>query len=344
MLYVDRMANHDLKWEATASWNVGLDLSFLKSRINATIDVYKMPTTDLLMDQNLPNFTGFDVVTTNLGEVENKGFELSINSLNISRRNFEWSTSLTFFLNRNKFKHLYYTYEDVLDADGHVIGSKEKDDKTNKWFVGHDMNSIWNYRVLGIWQEDEREQAKRYGEIPGDVKVEDVNDDGIYDNEDKQFLGYEKPRFRWTLRNDFTLFNNFDVSINLYSYWGHKYETTEYLNNTGVGMERENSYIRKYWTPENPSNRYARLNSTNPQNISPPWAMSRSFIRLDNVSVSYQVPSKITSRLSMGQFRVYASIRNAAWWAPEWEYWDPETGGPVKPIAKTYSVGISASF
>lgn len=343
-LYVDRMANHDLRWEATASWNLGLDLGFLKNRINATIDVYQMPTTDLLIEQNLPNFTGFNTVVTNLGEVENKGFELSVNSVNMSRKNFEWSTSLTFFLNRNKIKHLYYIYEDVLDADGHVIGTKEIDDRSNKWFVGHDMSSIWNYRVLGIWQEEEREQAKRYGEIPGDVKVEDVNDDGVYNNDDKQFLGYGKPRFRWTLRNDFTLFDNFDVSIGIYSYWGHKYETTEYLNNTGAGMERENSYIREYWTPEHPSNRYARLNSTNPQNVTPAWAMSRSFIRLDNIAVSYQVPSKFISRLSMSQCRVYASIRNAAWWAPEWEYWDPETGGPTKPIAKTYSVGISASF
>jgi TonB-linked SusC/RagA family outer membrane protein len=343
-LYVDRMANYDLKWEATASWNVGLDVSFLKNRINATMDVYYMPTTDLLMDQNLPNFTGFDKVTTNLGEVLNRGFELTINSINMTRRNFEWSTSFGFFLNRNKIKHLYYTYEDVLDANGNVIGSKEVDDINNKWFIGHDIKSIWNYRVLGIWQENEKDGATRYGEIPGDVKVEDVNDDGKYTNEDKQFLGYETPRFRWTLRNDFTLFNNFDVSINIYSYWGHKYPTTEYLNNTGAGMERENTYIRKYWTPENPSNTYARLNSTNVQNISPVWAMEKSFIRLDNIAVSYQVPSRFISRLAMSQCRVYASIRNAAWWGPEWEYWDPETGGPTQPIPKTYSIGITASF
>lgn len=343
-LYVDRMANYNLKWETTSSWNAGLDLSFLKNRINATLDIYNMPTTDLLVKQNLPDFTGFSDVVVNLGKVVNKGFELSINTINMSRKNFEWATSFSFFLNRNKIEHLYYTYQDILDANGNVIGSKEIDDITNKWFVGHDIKSIWTYKVQGIWQETEKNDATRYGEIPGDVKVEDVNNDGKYTNEDKQFLGYETPRFRWTLRNDFTVFKNFDVSINLYSYWGHKAATTEYLNNTGAGMERENAYVRKYWTPENPSNKYARLNSTNVQNVSPSLVMDKSFIRLDNISISYQVPAKFISRLSMNQCRVYASVRNAAWWAPEWEYWDPETGGPVQPLPKTYSIGINASF
>jgi hypothetical protein len=303
-----------------------------------------MPTTNLLLDQNLPDFTGFKVVTTNLGEVVNKGFELAINSVNMTRRNFEWSTSFGFFFNRNKIRHLYYTYEDVLDNNGNVVGSKEIDDISNNWFIGHDISAIWTYKKLGIWQESDKDAALRYGEIPGDVKVEDVNDDGKYTNEDKQFLGYGKPRFRWTLRNDFTIFNNFDVSVNIYSYWGHKQGTTEYLNNSGAGMDRESSSIRQYWTPENPSNKYARLNSTNVQNISPSWVMSKSFIRLDNIAVSYQMPSKIISKLAMSQCRVYASIRNVHFYAQEWEYWDPETGGAGQPLPRTWSVGITASF
>lgn len=340
-LYVDRMANYDLKWEATSSWNIGLDFGFLNNRITGNMEVYYMPTTDLLMNQSLPDFTGFSNVTTNLGEVVNRGFELGLTSLNMQRKNFEWSTTLGFFFNRNEVRHLYYTYEDVLNADGKVVGSREISDISNGWFIGRDISSIWNYRVLGIWQESERDQAARYGEIPGDVKVEDVNNDGKYTNADKQFLGSTTPRFRWTLRNDFTLFRNFDFSFNIYSNWGHKQASTDYLNNFGAGTDRTNSYVRKYWTPDNPSNTYARLNSTNVQNITPPRIIDKTYIRLDNVSVSYSLPASVAKRLDMSQFKIYAGIRNVAVWAKEWEYWDPET---TSLMPRYYTVGLTATF
>ncbi|GAA0544533.1 SusC/RagA family TonB-linked outer membrane protein [Chitinophaga japonensis] len=340
-LYVDRMANYGLKWEATSSWNIGLDFGFLNNRITGNMEIYYMPTTDLLMDQSLPDFTGFSTVTTNLGEVVNKGFELGLTSVNMHRKNFEWTSTLGFFFNRNEIRHLYYTYEDVLDADGKVIGSREISDISNGWFIGHDISSIWNYNVLGIWQENEREQAARYGEIPGDVKVEDVNNDGKYTNDDKKFLGYTTPRFRWTLRNDFTLFRNIELSFNIYSNWGHKQTTTDYLNNFGAGTDRTNSYVRKYWTPENPSNKYARLNSTNVQNITPPRALDKTYIRLDNVAVAYSLPTHIARKLDMSQFKVYAGVRNVAVWAKEWEYWDPET---TSLMPRYYTVGLTATF
>lgn len=340
-LYVDRMANYNLKWEATSSWNIGLDFGFLNNRITGNMEVYYMPTTNLLMDQSLPDFTGFSTVTTNLGEVVNKGFELGITSLNMDRKNFEWTTTVGFFFNRNQIRHLYYTYEDVLDADGKVVGSKEIDDISNKWFIGHDISSIWDYKVQGIWQENEREQAARYGEIPGDVKVEDVNNDGRYTNDDKRFQGYTTPRFRWTLRNDFTLFRNLEFSFNIYSNWGHKATNTDYLNNFGAGTTWTSSYVRKYWTPENPSNTYARLNSTNVQNVTPPRVIDKTYIRLDNVAISYSLPRHIAGMLDMSQFKIYAGVRNVAVWAKDWEYWDVET---TSLMPRYYTVGLTATF
>ncbi|KAA2243368.1 SusC/RagA family TonB-linked outer membrane protein [Chitinophaga agrisoli] len=340
-LYVDRMANYNLKWEATSAWNIGLDFGFLKNRITGNLEFYNMPTTDLLMDQNLPDFTGFTVVTTNLGEVVNKGFELGLTSLNMDRKNFEWTTTFNLSANRNQIKHLYYTYEDVVDANGKVTGSREIDDISNKWFIGHDIATIWDYKVQGIWQESEREQAAKYGEIPGDVKVEDVNGDGKYTNEDKQFLGYTTPRFRWGLRNDFTLFRNFEVSFNMYANWGHKAISDDYLNNFGAGTTWSSSYVRKYWTPDHPSDTYARLNSTNVQNITPKRAIDKTYIRLDNVSISYSLPTAIARRLDMSQFKIYAGVRNAIVWARKWEYWDPET---TDLMPRYYTVGLTATF
>jgi TonB-linked outer membrane protein, SusC/RagA family len=349
-LYVDRMANHNLKWEATSSWNAGLDLSFLGSRINASIDVYHKPTTDMLMRFNLTDITGFDNVTSNLGEVVNDGFELQLNTVNMTKRNFEWNTTFGFFYNKNKIKHLYYTYEDILNDNGEVIGSKELDDLGNRWFIGQDIHVIWDYKKLGIWQESEKDAATRYGQKPGDVKVLDVDDDGQLNDKDKVFQGTEVPRYRLTMRNDFTIYKNFDLSINMYAYLGHKQSTTEYLNNTGASMERTNSHIRGYWTPENPSNEYARLNSTKPQNVTVPWVMDKSFVRLENISLAYTVPSKFASRLLMTSCRLYASVRNLGFYAPNWQYWDPETGRTEgidrgsQPLPRTYSIGLTASF
>jgi len=340
-LYVDRMANYDLKWEATSSWNMGVDFGFLDDRITGNMELYYMPTTDLLMDQSLPDFTGFSTVTTNLGEVVNRGFELGLTSRNMEKKNFDWSTTFGFFFNRNKIRHLYYTYEDVLDQSGKVTGSKEIDDISNGWFIGHDIASIWTYNVQGIWQENEREQAAKYGEIPGDVKVEDVNGDGKYTNEDKRFMGSTTPRFRFTLRNDFTICRNIDFSFNIYSNWGHKQTSTDYLNNSGSQTDRLNSYVRKYWTPEHPSNTYARLNSTNVQNISPARVIEKTYIRLDNVSISYTLPAHVIKRLDMSQLKVYAGVRNVAVWSKKWDNWDPET---TSLMPRYYNVGITASF
>ncbi|RFM36810.1 SusC/RagA family TonB-linked outer membrane protein [Chitinophaga silvisoli] len=340
-LYVDRMANYDLKWEATSAWNIGLDFGFFDNKLTGNIEAYYMPTTDLLMDQTLPDFTGFSTVTTNLGEVVNKGFELGLTAQTMSRKNFEWNTTFGVSMNRNQVKHLYYTYEDQLDGNGNIVGSKEIDDLKNGWFIGHDIASIWTYNVQGIWQEKERDQAAKYGEIPGDVKVEDVNQDGKYTNEDKQFQGMTTPRFRFTLRNDFTLFKNIDFSFNVYSNWGHKALSTDYLNNVGAQTDRQNAYVRKYWTPDNPSNTYARLNSTNVQNISPSRVIDKSYIRLDNVSISYTLPARLIRRIDMAQLKVYAGVRNVAVWAKNWEYWDPET---TSLMPRYYTIGATASF
>ena len=335
-LYVDRMANKDLKWETTTSYNLGLDMEFLDSRISTNIDVYKMSTKDLLVDRRLPDILGFNSVASNLGEIENRGFEVSINSKNIQQSNFQWNTSFNFSLNRNEIKHLYFDYEDVLDDEGNVIGSKEKDDKSNGWFIGHDINTIWTYKVLGIWQLDEEEQANKYGQRPGDVKILDVNEDYKYNDDDKMFLGTTSPKFRWSMRNSFTLFNNFDISFLVYSYWGQKSTYDRPLHKNGF-IDRTNSYVIPFWTPDNQLDDYARLYSDD-KNLGARFIREKSFVRLDNISLSYNFPQQIINKIDLQNLRIYGSIRNVAVWAPDWEYWDPENSGPTP---RTFTIGVN---
>lgn len=345
-LQISRMSNTDLKWESTASWNVGLDFGFLGNRLNGSIEWYNMPTTDLLMDRSLPNITGYSSVVTNLGQVTNSGFEISLNSINIEKENLTWSTTFGLSHNRNRIKHLYYTYEDVLDANGNVIGSKEVDDVNRGWFVGRDMSTIWDNKFIGVWQEDEAEEAAKYGQKPGDAKANDLNGDYRISQDDKEFLGVKDPKVRLSLSNEFILFKYWDISFNLYSYLGHKSATTDYLNYFEFTGDYLNSPVRDYWTPENKSNSFARLKSTRPSNIEPKKVISRDFIRLENISVGYRVPKKVAKILRTQDIRLYGTIRNVAIWAfsKDWSkanYWDVETGGSMP---RTYTIGASVTF
>ena len=349
-LYVDRMANDDLKWETTTSYNGGIDFGFMDNRISGSLDVYKMNTTDLLVDRKLPNILGFNSVASNLGKVRNKGFELSLNTENIRNENFRWSSSFNFSLNRNKIIHLYGDYEDMTDESGNITGRREMDDISNKWFIGHDINSIWDYKVIGVWQLGEEEEAGKYGVKPGDVKILDVNGDYKFNNDDKVFLGSTSPKFRWTFRNDFTFFKNFDFSFMFYSNWGQKSTYDRPLNKNGF-IDRTNSYKIGFWTPDNPTNKYARLYSDD-KNLGAKFIRKKSFIRLDNISFSYSVPQQLVRKYSMEGLRIYGSVRNVFVWAHDWDYWDPEqyqniyddnnwTSGPTP---RTFTIGVNLTL
>ncbi|RAW01256.1 SusC/RagA family TonB-linked outer membrane protein [Pseudochryseolinea flava] len=344
-LFVNRMSNNKLKWEETKALNVGLDFSILKGLVSGSIDAYKSNTTNLLIRRSLPDILGFSNVWDNLGEVENKGLEISLTSKNMVRENFEWRTTLNLSMNRNKILHLYGNMVNVLDAEGNVIGQKEGDDKANGWFIGHAIDAVWNYKVLGVWQTNEADQAAEYGQKPGDFKLLDKNGDKAFSDDDKEFLGYYKPRVRWSLRNDFTIFKNFDVSFMLYSLWGHinTYNQAKNDYSSGLLLDRNNSYVVPYWTPENPTNNYARLNS-NSGGAAFNVYRKKSIIRLDNISVGYTIPKAVLDKVRIQRMKVFASVRNVGFYAPEWEFWDPEIIDGNGPTPRTWTFGVDLSL
>lgn len=357
-LRIDRMANPNLQWEKTASFNVGLDLGFLNNRLTATMDYYQMSTTDMVMNQSLPGFSGFGSITTNLGEIQNNGFEISVNSQNIAHKDFSWSTTFGFSYYKNTIKHLYYRYEHILDASGNVIETREVDDIGNGWFIGQPISAIWDYRVTGIWQVHEMEEAAIYGQRPGDPKVANnytrddiVNPDGsirpVYNDEDKEFLGQTQAPIMWSLRNDFT-YKNFNFAINMYSYMGHKSTHNAYLNQDNgtstISQGLANTYDKPYWTIENPSEFWGRLEARGPSGLnSPPRVFDRSFIRLDNISLGYTLPQRLSSSVNVENLKVFGSVRNAAVWHKDknWRYWDIETGQMAPRI---FTLGVNLIF
>ena len=330
-LSVDRLGNPNLEWEKTSSWNFGIDFSVLDRRLSGSIDIYHKKTHDMIMSQRLPNFTGFSSITTNLGEVTNTGFEITLNTKNIETKDFKWGTSLGFSYNKNKIKHLYYEY----DEDG-----KEMDDTSNGWFIGKPIGEIWYWKTDGIWQANEAEEAALVNQKPGDPKVVNVytEDDKIladgtrvpvYNDKDRVYQGTTQPPIYWNMRNDFQ-YKDFTFSFSMYSYMGHKSLSGNWLNGDNSGSmftQTCNTYKKEYWTPENPTNEYARLNAVGPSGVTGINKLyNRSFVRVDNITLGYTIPRDITNKWGIQRVHVTAGIHNA-FTIDSWEYGDPETGG-----------------
>lgn len=341
-VYTTTLANPGLRWERTASTNFGVDIALLDNKIDLTADYYDMTTTDLLMNRILPRVTGFSSITTNLGELGNRGFEMTLSTKNITRPGFSWNSNLVFSLNRNKIKRLFG------DVGTYTLLGQERygevPDYSNGWFPGQPIDVVWDYDVTGIWQTGEGDAAT-YNLQPGDFKAADVNGDGVYVNlDDKKFIGYEAPRYRLGLRNDVTFLKNFTASVFVRADLGHIGSYSAALNS---GYESNDRWNRNngpvpYWTADRPNDEYARLN---------PIVSSfggglmiykpRSFVRIQDVSLMYNLPSEVAERIRLNNLHVFGAVRNLATFT-KWPGWDPESG--MTPMPRTYTFGLSFSL
>lgn len=337
-VWTDNLANNSLRWERTSAYNAGIDFGLFEDKLSGNVDAYYMSTDGLLLQRSLPGIIGYTSVWANLGEVTNKGLEVALNSVNIQKTNFQWNSTLIFSLNRNEIKSLYGDMEDILDEDGNVIGQRESDDRSNNWFIGEALDRIYDYEVIGIWQVGEEEEAAVYGKEPGDFRLRDVNDDGVLlPEDDKVFQGYTKPRYRLSLLNDFKLMKNIGVSFlftaNL-DYWG----ANNSHHNSDYRFNRANNYDYPYWTPENPINDWARLDSR----VNPGFGyyVDRSFIKLQNVSLSYNFSEELINKLNLQRAQVFINGQNL-FSITKWDAWDPETNAATPTL---FSAGINLSL
>ncbi len=330
-IYVSRMANTSLKWERTASYNIGLDFALFNERLRGSADGYFTETNDLLVNRSLPSILGFSSVTANLGKLANKGFELSLNGDIITHKDFSWTSSGTFSFNRRKLKSLYGDMVDVLDENGNVIGQKEADDPDNGWFIGHDPDQIWAYEWAGVWQLGEEEEAAKYGCQPGDFKYIDQNGDGVMNNDDKIFQGYTTPRFYWSWRNEFK-YKDFILSFMMYSHVG-QYGTFNRAANSGSMYDRYTIVDLPRWTADNPTNEYGRIGSYNMGN----HYVKKTFARMENITLSYNVPKTFLQRFNVQNMRLSLSARNP-FVITKWNFGDVEGGDYTM---KSYNISVN---
>ena len=343
-IFSNTLPNYDLRWEKTTAYNAGFEFSIFNSVLSGSIDGYMMSTKDLLMEKRLPPVTAYDLVMTNLGEITNKGMEVTLNSTNIKTENLNWRSTLIFSFNRNQLKHLDDgAKQNVLDDKGNVIGQREADNDQNHWYIGHALDQIYDYKLIGVWQEDESEEAKKYGLVPGDMKLQDFkNYEGrseyVRSDEDRVFQGYTKPRYRLGLRNDVTFLKNFNLSVFMRADLGH-YSTNNYYIDGGDFPHRINTYKLEYWTPENPINTAGRLRSGFSPRFN--YYVKSSYFRVQDVSLSYTLPANILSAVHLQSARVFLNMNNLLTITSKRIFWDPETYGPTPRI---FSFGINVTL
>ncbi|WP_159518157.1 TonB-dependent receptor [Sunxiuqinia indica] len=314
-MVTDRLGNSDLSWETKESFNLGLDFGFFNNRINGTLDVYSATNTDLLLSRKLPAASGFPEVTANIGETSTKGIELTLNTVNVNSNDFRWNSSIVFSTNRSEIVELY--------GDG-------EDDLGSGWFIGEPIGVIRDYKMSGIWQEDEIANGDHLDwdpiAKPGDVKVEDISGpdgvpDGVITDDDRAILGQTAPKWTGGLTNTFT-YKNFTLNVFIQTVQGAM------RNNAHIGMasdeiERRNSFVEiGYWTPENQSNEWRSLNkNSNPHGYRFP--VKNNFTRIKDITLNYDVPERILDRAGLNALSLYVSGRNLYTFT-DWIGWDPE--------------------
>lgn len=334
-----RMGNDDLSWETTKTFNVGLDFGFLNNRISGNVDFYTSRTSGLLLLRNLPHLSGYENVYANMGKTANHGVELTINSRNIDTRDFTWNSSLVFSWNHNEIKELY--------GDG-------KDDIGNRWFIGENINSVYDYDMVGIWQEDEIERGDHLNWDPvaeaGDVKLADRDGDGQITDGDRYVKGQTTPKWNGGLTNTFS-YKGFTLNIFIQTVQGLK-KWNGLLGMASDEMGRRNQTTEiGYWTPENRSNEYRSLKKqSNKHGYG--YYEDASFTRIKDITLSYTFPTNWISKLGMQALTLYVSGRNLVTWT-DWKGWDPETRQDGRgsgnwesnyPYTKSYVFGLNVTF
>jgi len=335
------IGNSDLGWETTEAWNMGFESTWLNSRLFVDVDVYFSKTYDQIFSRSIPVMTGFASMYSSMGEVKNRGVEATVRTVNIQNKEFNWTTGLTFWLNRNKLVHLY---GEDLDGDG-----KEDDDIGNGLFIGESIHSIFGYEQDGIVQTDDTEYMKANGVSAGTPKYVDKNNDGVINEKDRSIIGNKAPNFKLNLSNTLQ-YKNWELYVMIAGvFGGNGYYQAGNTNAYITGGDRKwfasNGLYIPYWTEANPSNKYPSATFTGDSYFL--GLQSRAYVRLQDVTLSYTFNQPWVKNMGINNFKMFITGKNLAT-ITGWDGGDPETGSTALsqtyPIMTNVSLGLNLSF
>ena len=357
--------NDNLKWEKTNSWNVGLDISLFKNRIELIVDAYYKKTDNMLVQATLPSYATGAITApwVNVGAMENKGFEFTLNTVNITNKDLTWKTGITFSLNRNKVTELYTetaTLPGTLDGKLYTMTT-----------VGNPVAQFYGYKVKGLFTTEDDFYAKdkngdylldekgnkKFVALPtgktvkeneiwyGDYIWEDLNGDGVIDEQDRTNIGNPHPKFTFGVNNtvswkdfDLTIFINGSVGNKIYNYLVQEnamptnnsgmmaicndYARVELIDATGE-RTLENMHVTNATTAQ--VQRITPYNANDNNRQSDRFVENGSYLRVKNIALGYTLPRQWLQKVGIESLRVYCNIQNA-FTITGYDGYDPEIG------------------
>ena len=323
-------ANKALDWEKTTQYNIGLDFTILNRRISGVIDVYTSKTKDLLMAREIPSVTGYLTTFQNIGKTENKGVDININTINWTTRNFQWTTNL----------NLAWQKEKIIS-----LSNGTQPDIVNNWFPGNPIGVIYGFASNGMWQYADTSLLRQYALngnnfTPGQVRPIDQNGDNKIDgNNDRVIIGNTRPRWVVGMTNTFT-YKGFEVSMFIYGRLNY------YFNQGGEAQTaRGNQRQINYWTDNNQNSEYQKpfYSVGSGDAYSPSLGyLKASFLKIRNISASYNLNAKVLKALHMQSLRIYAQAANPGMLFSKIKFLDMDAVSAFSNRGIT--IGINAGF
>ncbi|WP_345954261.1 TonB-dependent receptor [Mucilaginibacter sp. PAMB04168] len=365
------IANPDLKWETTDQYDAGLDLAFLKSRVNLTVDIYRKKTSNLLLNATLPASSGYGSAIENIGSVQNQGLEITLNTVNISNQNFQWSSSFNISFNQNKILSLANNQQTLLTGiswDNNWSGIPAYIAK-----IGQPLGLMYGYVWDGNYQYSDftktstdtyllRDNVPSNGNArssiqPGDIKYKDINGDGVVNTADYTIIGHSLPVHIGGFNNNF-VYKNFDLNVFFQWSYGNQLQNTSRMVFEGNALnktflEQFDSYT-DHWMPNNTASANYRVNGFFGGGYSTRTIEDGSYLRLKTVQFGYNLPKKWLDKVKITSLRIYVSGQNLYTWT-KYTGLDPEvstynsalTGGfdySAYPRPRTLAFGANVTF
>ncbi|MDR1160741.1 MAG: TonB-dependent receptor [Tannerellaceae bacterium] len=284
-----KMPNADLKWETTDQLNIGLDFGFFNNRITGGIDYFQKRTTDMLLELPVDQTTGYSSKLSNIGRIDNRGFELFLNTVNVHTRNFKWTSDVTFSAITNEVKDLGGIDEIIIGA-GYTHVEQVAIRKP-----GYPLNAYYGWEVAGIWQENDDFSKMKETYSPGELKYVDQNEDGYINDKDRIVLGNSFPDFSWSFGNTFS-YKNVELFVFFDGVQGIEMLNGNLIDNYFPLSFRRNKLSEPYlnrWTPQNPTNEYPSFVTPLAHGrkvVNSKTLSDASYVRLKTIRVGYTLP------------------------------------------------------
>jgi TonB-linked SusC/RagA family outer membrane protein len=309
--FVSQLPNPNLGWEYSETMNVGFDFGLLKNRLTGTIEYYKTKTKDILLGLGLPATSGVSGYTANIGETENKGWELSLNGVILDNANgFSWDAGINMYGNKNELT---------------ALASGQEKDENNWWFVGHSLNVVYDYEKVGLWNETDADYKYLQTLVPGGnagmIKVKytgEYNEDGspkrAIGTADRQIIDLD-PKVMGGF-NTRIAYKGFDLSaVGAFRFGGKListlYSSAGYLNM--LSGRRGNVQV-DYWTPENTDAKYPKpggiTDGDNPKYGSTLGLFDASYVKIRTITLGYNFNQKLMKSIGIEKLRVYGTVQN----------------------------------